>query len=105
MSTLHFINNNVYFQGKIEACDSENLKDLCFRMVDRQPSLIFDILAEQMAANQPPKPPADPSEDNPAPEWCKCRNCRDMPTLEENLCCGYRAEDCISVHPVNNRLS
>ena len=24
------------------------------------------------------------------PEWCKCSVCREMPTLEENKCCGLK---------------
>lgn len=37
-----------------------------------------------------------PSPDQGSPNWCSCRNCREMPTEAERLCCGQLPENCFS---------
>ena len=36
-----------------------------------------------------------------APEWCKCGQCREMPTEVEIKCCGYVPKNCLSKEPAN----
>ncbi|KAK7933903.1 hypothetical protein WMY93_004799 [Mugilogobius chulae] len=58
----------------------------------REPGLIFDILS-----HTPDPPPPGP----PNPEqlrWCVCSNCKPMPTLLEQKCCGETV-NCISMLP------
>ena len=74
----------------------EELRTLVVRMAIRSPSLVFDIMdATDVADNGDPDherhhPPEDVS------AWCRCGNCRHMPSAAELLCCKMQARHCLS---------
>ena len=45
---------------------------------------------------QPAPPPEQPAPPPVQPNWCVCSNCRRMPTLLENECCGNQPTYCVS---------
>ncbi|XP_055003828.1 P2X purinoceptor 7 [Boleophthalmus pectinirostris] len=61
------------------------------RCLNREPSLLFDLLD------------TDPNPEDPPPlqtlSRCVCGKCRDMPTLIERKCCGKPPQHCISLMP------
>lgn len=60
-------------------------------VLQHQPGLIFDMLARL----EPTLPAPGPT----APQvlrWCICKNCRDMPTDLEKVCCRQPPRQCIS---------
>ena len=65
-------------------------------MAIRSPSLVFDIMdATEVADNGDPDherhhPPEDVS------AWCRCGNCRHMPSVVEQLCCRMQPRHCLS---------
>ena len=74
----------------------EELRALVVRMAIRSPSLVFDIMdATEVADNGDPDnerhhPPEDVS------AWCRCGNCRHMPSAAEQLCCKMHPRHCLS---------
>ena len=54
------------------------------KVVSYQPALIMSLLekGKEGAGHHP-------SSNIQAPEWCKCGQCREMPTEVERKCCGY----------------
>ena len=66
-------------------------------LVDREPALVFDLCEAAAGGDQPhAPPPGSPT----APDWCKCGNCRQMPTDLEKKCCACLPRNCISVRDV-----
>ena len=48
--------------------------------------MVDELLAEHGDGGGPPPPP--PPGGDEIPDWCKCGgNCRDMPKVEECVCC------------------
>ncbi|KAK7916713.1 hypothetical protein WMY93_012474 [Mugilogobius chulae] len=77
---------------RIQKMGLEECQQLLHQCLQREPGLIFDILS-----HTPDPPPPGP----PNPEqlrWCVCRNCKPMPTLHEQKCCGETV-NCISMLP------
>jgi len=74
----------------------EEAHGLLVRVIDQQPGLVFNLLELHPAA------PGGyhPAPGSPAPSWCVCSSCREMPTLEERLCCGHSPATCVSRLPV-----
>ncbi len=74
----------------------EELRALVVRLAIRSPSLVFDIMdATEIADNGDPDherhhPPEDVS------AWCRCGNCRHMPSAAEQLCCKMQPRHCLS---------
>ncbi|XP_077862827.1 P2X purinoceptor 7-like, partial [Saccoglossus kowalevskii] len=68
---------------------------ILMQMVDNQPSLVFNLVEERSAQLEG----YHPSSSTNNPEWCICRNCRQMPTQAERRCCGRLPESCISGLP------
>lgn len=62
--------------------------------LERQPGLVFDILALHQNRTGPP-----PSAGVPGVPWCTCGNCREMPTDRERRCCGQDPIYCIGNLP------
>ncbi|XP_036438126.1 uncharacterized protein LOC118815846 isoform X2 [Colossoma macropomum] len=75
----------------LEKLTLEELRELFRPQLERQPNLVFDVLKLCQHTNDAP-----PSEPNPHLPWCKCGNCRDMPTDIEKLCCDQQPDYCIS---------
>lgn len=80
----------------VASLEGERAKEILCLAVDRQPGLILDIL-DRVEPAQPggfhPRPGGS------SPPWCSCNRCRDMPTVEERVCCGYMPEYCLSQLP------
>ncbi|CAL8363129.1 unnamed protein product [Boreogadus saida] len=74
---------------------SHHLLELC---LEREPSLIFDLLAMSI-----PHPTSDPQQPGPSdpqqPAWCICTKCKEMPTDIERKCCGQLLDSCVSMLP------
>ncbi|XP_077869143.1 uncharacterized protein LOC144360125 [Saccoglossus kowalevskii] len=68
---------------------------ILMQMVDNQPSLVFNLVEERSAQLGG----HHPSSSTNNPEWCICRNCRQMPTQAERRCCRRQPESCISGLP------
>ncbi len=76
----------------------EMAKKTLLKVLQHQPSLIFDVLAElQPVGDQPESPPTGP---NNAPDWCVCTHCSIMPDDLQSLCCGMQPDYCLSLRPV-----
>jgi hypothetical protein len=73
----------------------EKAKEVLLEVVEKQPGIIFDIL--DVVGN-----PGGyhPQPGQTAPQWCVCGNCREMPSADERVCCGYIPQHCISLSPV-----
>ncbi|XP_060553661.1 5E5 antigen-like, partial [Ruditapes philippinarum] len=84
-------------KGLVESLGGDAAKEILCMAVDRQPGLILDIL-DRIEPAQPAG--FHPQPGSPSPSWCCCSKCRDMPTVEERVCCGYTPEYCLSQLPV-----
>ena len=66
--------------------------------MEREPSLIFDLLAAYI-----PHPTSDPQQPGPSdpqqPAWCICTKCKEMHTDIERKCCGQLLDSCVSMLP------
>ena len=82
----------ISLQNQIQAMDGEALQDFALQVLDNQPGLVFNLLApiEHQPGGYHPAPEVQ------SPEWCSCRNCRQMPTERERQCCGQQPTYCIS---------
>ena len=62
-------------------------------VLNREPGLLFDVLetGTNNATIQSHKP-----------IWCVCNNCLENEDPQQNICCGYRPEHCISTVPVRS---
>ena len=71
-------------------------------MLEHQPSLVMTLL-QKGDPEQGYYPEPSPST---KPNWCKCTNCRKMPTERERererKCCNYVSANCLSKHPVSS---
>ena len=70
----------------------ESLREVVYDAIQRHPGLIFGILNND-----------DTSQENSCrsdPNWCKCGNCKEMPTPTEQVCCNKKPENCIAMLPV-----
>ena len=80
---------------RVNDLDEEAARKILIGVVQRVPSLIFNLL-EHGGGDQPPtggdNPPTQPN----ALEWCKCGNCRQMFTAQEEVCCENSPSDCLS---------
>lgn len=91
------------------------LRALAVELLRRQPAVYADI-----ANGEPEREPLPGPEDNnpelgdhepdpgppieEIPDWCKCQNCRPMPTAEENKCCTRTVRLCITTNPLFTQL-
>ena len=81
-------------QARVDKLTVEQMKKLITDMMKRDPSFVFHVMEENKSSL-----PSDPSPSASSPEWCKCQNCREMPTLLENVCCQGTPETCVSKLP------
>ncbi|XP_030853280.1 uncharacterized protein LOC105437794 [Strongylocentrotus purpuratus] len=79
---------------EVKEMSREELEDIVVRQIEREPGLIMDVMT--CARND--SPPPSPGRPNEIPQWCVCGNCTPKPTDRENLCCGFRPEDCLTRH-------
>ena len=75
------------------------MKEIMVKVLEYQPGLIVTLL-ERGDPNQGHHPEPTTSQ----PGWCKCGNCREMPTDAERKCCGLTAINCLSKHPVRSQV-
>ena len=75
--------------------DMGELKEVLEKVAEYQPALVMTLLETGDARQGYHPEPSDSS-----PEWCKCSNCREMPTDAEKKCCGYTPSNCLSKDPV-----
>lgn len=70
--------------------DVESLRKTLALVCKREPSLLLDILDSPQDTN--------PAQEHmtTAPSWCTCSFCREMPTMQENVCCGKTPQNCHS---------
>lgn len=70
--------------------DVESLRKTLALVCKREPSLLLDILDSPQDTN--------PAQEHmtTAPSWCTCSFCREMPTIQENVCCGKTPQNCHS---------
>lgn len=83
------------FQAVVLEMDSEKLREMVLKLIDREPALVFDLCEGVEEPGPPPQPPTPAS-----PSWCKCGRCREMPTELERKCCGCLPRNCISTRNV-----
>lgn len=88
-------------QELVNQASVENLRELALGMVSAHPGLIFDLLHP---VQRQPDQGFHPSPSSSPPEWCVCSNCRQMPTLEERVCCARQPINCIAKLPVSVRF-
>ena len=73
------------------------------RILDRQPGLVFDLMAEfrqvRLGFQPDPQPDPPPPQEMPRLDWCVCSFCRNMNTDREKVCCGQDPENCKSLLP------
>ena len=74
----------------------EELRALVVPIAIRSPSLVFDIMVSTEIANN-----GDPDHERHHPPedlsgWCRCGNCRHMPSVAEQLCCKMQPRHCLS---------
>ena len=80
------------FQEQVELLSQDELKELVCRMLEHQPGLVMTLL-EKGNPEQGYHPEPSPST---KPNWCKCTNCREMPTERESKFCAYVTANCLS---------
>ena len=79
---LHERENSTRRRG--DQLSNAKLRELVNNVITRQPSMVFTVL-DLMENNE------DRSINNNDESllWCVCGNCKEMPTMAENVCCGY----------------
>ena len=100
------------------------LRALAVELLRRQPAVYADIANGELPVGVPVREPEreplpGPEDNNPElgdhepdpgppieeiPDWCKCQNCRPMPTAEENKCCARTIRPCITTNPLFTQL-
>ena len=71
----------------------EELRKVLFDVAQRQPGMLLGIL------HRPHDNHHHPGGD--VPDWCSCGRCKQMPTLEEMVCCRQPADNCLSLSAVS----
>lgn len=69
---------------------------------------VRDVLvsvANGLSTSSPGNPSSDDEPDSTEAEWCKCGQCRAMPTAEERLCCRRTPGLCVTVQDEFRRVS
>ena len=97
---------------------------LAVELLRRQPAIYADIANGELPVGIPVREPEreplpgpehntpelgdnepDPGPPNEEiPDWCKCQNCRPVPTAEENKCCKRTVRPCITTNPLFTQL-
>ena len=83
----------------LESMSREDLLANALFTLNRDPGLIFWSLRTINGQVPPGVPPPQAAQRLP---WCTCRNCQEMPTDVENLCCRQDPQGCISKLPHMN---
>ena len=84
-------------QARVDLLSMEQMKRLVDEMMKRNPSFVFNVVEEISKTNEEGEPlPPSSSE---TPHWCVCSNCREMPTMAENVCCKGTPDSCVSQFP------
>ena len=73
----------------------ERARSLLSELAVRMPGLVHDILD---ILHEEPLPASHYTSVAP---WCKCGNCREMPTQTERVCCGMKPQHCLKDRPVS----
>ncbi|KAK7883963.1 hypothetical protein WMY93_027086 [Mugilogobius chulae] len=76
---------------RIQALDLTQAQEVLTQVLDRDPSVIFDVFNY----SAPPELPSP----NEGLKWCRCTRCREMPTDLEKKCCNQSPESCFSITP------
>ncbi|XP_054605979.1 uncharacterized protein [Nothobranchius furzeri] len=76
----------------IQNLNPQQAIDILTMVLDRDPGVLFDVLALS-------GPPATTPPTSNQPSWCVCSHCRDMPTDLEKKCCQQPPQTCISTVP------
>lgn len=87
-------------QRQVDSMDTAALRSIVVHILERQPGMLFDLLATAAPGGQQPGP-APPAA---LPDWCTCDQCMDMPTDMERKCCQCQPQNCISLRPVSDFL-
>ncbi|XP_063971418.1 uncharacterized protein LOC129261234 [Lytechinus pictus] len=87
-------------QDDISKMTRQEIENLLFKAIERRPGMVFDVMYASGGDGSAPSgsPPSPCGE--PGLHWCRCGNCRDMPTDAEKLCCGKSPEECVREHAV-----
>ena len=70
--------------------DSDGLRKILKQVLTRTPGVMFDIMEPEATP-----PPASPGNQ----DWCVSLNRRQMPSMEERLCCRFAPEHCVTTWP------
>ena len=81
-------------QARVEQLSVEQMRNLIAGMMRRNPSFVFHVLEESENSNNNYNSSLDEF-----PHWCTYHNCREMPTMLENVCCKRTPETCVSKLP------
>ncbi|XP_071947387.1 P2X purinoceptor 7-like [Antedon mediterranea] len=83
------------YKKMIDELELNDLKDLMFECLQHNQAMVIDVL--QKLSDKSDKSNDDiPKALHEAPEWCICKNCREMPSDLEKMCCNLRPEYCLS---------
>ena len=78
-----------------------DMRTLIYQITQREPALVFDIIDMTAEGGAPQQGQGGPS---PAPSWCVCGKCREMPTVEERVCCRATPDLCLSISAVSESI-
>lgn len=88
------VERSTELKERINNLPEESVRELLFDVTKKYPALVFDVL--EAGSRTRVQQGYHPSPDQGGPNWCSCRNCREMPTEAERLCCGQLPENCFS---------
>ncbi|XP_076084719.1 uncharacterized protein LOC143055455 [Mytilus galloprovincialis] len=96
-------------QERIDGLSEDQMKFAIMATYREQPSFLFRVLEavnqEFTASETTPEPDPEPTPTPSVgiPTWCRCSNCREMPSEVEKRCCNQIPQNCHStLHDFHN---
>ncbi|VDI55792.1 Hypothetical predicted protein [Mytilus galloprovincialis] len=97
-------------QERIDGLSEDQMKFAIMATYREQPSFLFRVLEavnqEFTASETTPEPDPEPTPTPSVgiPTWCRCSNCREMPSEVEKRCCNQIPQNCHSTLHVSTIL-